>query len=308
MLIRACSFALFSSALALSQSRSVAITIDDLPVAQSGRSACRFEPLQAMTSDLLAPLRKEHVPVTAFVAAGNCADLSVAQRRTVIGQWLAAGAEIGNHTYSHRSLNTMPIAEYEADILRAEPVIKESSGGRPLRYFRSPMLHTGADIVTKGRLESFLAEHGYRQSPVTFDNSEWMFAYVYANAIDSGDAALAKRVRDSYLPYMESVIEFFEKRAVEVVGKEFPQVLLIHANRLNAAAMSELLAMFRKRGYGFISLETALRDAAYSFPDEYVGKGGFSWIHRWSQTMGMPNKGEPDEPDWLAREYRRMNK
>ncbi len=28
----------------------------------------------------------------------------------------------------------------------------------------------------------FLAEHGYPQSSVTFDNSDWMFAYVYRQA------------------------------------------------------------------------------------------------------------------------------
>ena len=305
--VRACSIAIFTAAAVLGQRRTVAITIDDLPVAQSGKRAGEFDRLRSITADILEPLRKKQVPVTAFVIGGNCPDLTAEQRRAVIGQWLAAGAEIGNHTYSHRSLTTTPIAEYEADILRAEPVIKASTGGRPLRYFRSPMLHTGADPATKRRLETFLAEHGYRQSPVTFDNSDWMFAHVYANALDSGDAALANRVRDAYLPYMESVVEFFEKRSVEVVGKEFPQVLLIHANRLNAATMSGLLAMFQTLGYGFVSLDTALRDPAYDLPNEYAGKGGFSWIHRWSQTKGMPNKGEPDEPDWLAREYRRMS-
>jgi peptidoglycan/xylan/chitin deacetylase (PgdA/CDA1 family) len=298
----------FIAAPAFCQSRTVAITIDDLPVAQSGKRACEFERLQSLTAGLLKPLRNEHVPVTAFVIGGNCPDLTTGQRRTVIGEWLAAGAEIGNHTFSHRSLTTTPIAEYEADILRAEPVIKAATGGRPLRYFRSPMLHTGADIATKRRLESFLSDHGYRQSPVTFDNSDWMFAYVYANALDNGEAALATRVRGAYLPYMESVIEFFEKRSVDVVGREFPQILLIHANRLNAAMLPDLLVMLRKRGYKFISLETALRDPAYSLPNEYAGKGGFSWIHRWSQTKGMPNKGEPGEPDWLAREYRLMSK
>ena len=301
-------FSMFLLSPAFGQHRSVAITIDDLPVGQSGKGACQFERLRSMTADLLAPLRKEHVPPTAFVIGGNCPDLTPDQRKEIIGQWLAAGAEIGNHTYSHRSLTTTPIADYEADILRAEPMIKAATGGRPLRYFRSPMLHTGTDPATRRRLEKFLAEHGYRQSPVTFDNSDLIFAHVYANALDSGDAALANGVRESYLPYMESVIEFFEKRSIEIVGREFPQVLLIHANRLNAVAMSGLLAMFRRRGYDFVSLETALRDPAYSLPNEYAGKGGFSWIHRWSQTNGMPNKGEPDEPAWLTREFRSVRK
>jgi len=293
---------------ACAQTRSVAITIDDLPVAHSGPAACEYERLKAHTEVLLAPLIKEKAPVTAFFIGGNCPELTAAQRKSVVGQWLAAAAEMGNHTYSHRGLNTAPIAEYEADILKAEPVIKAATGGRTLRYFRSPMLQTGMDIETKRRLETFLNEHGYQQSPVTFDNSDWMFSYVYADALDRGDAALAKRVGDAYVPYMESVIAFFETRSVEVVGRDFPQVLLIHSNRLNAAKLPDLLAMLKRRGYRFISLETALRDPAYSLPNEYAGKGGFSWIHRWSKTKGMPGKGEPDEPAWLTEAYNHLRK
>lgn len=83
------------------------------------------------------------------------------------------------------------------------------------------MLQTGPDAVTKKRLESFLAAHDYQPAPVTFDNSDWMFSYVLQ------DQAMAER----------PVISFFEKRSVEVVGREFPQVLLIHANELNAGAV-----------------------------------------------------------------------
>jgi hypothetical protein len=86
---------------------------------------------------------------------------------------------------------------------------------------------------------------------------------------------------------------------VEVVGREFPQIMLLHANELNSRMMPDILEMFRRRGYRFISLDAALQDAAYRLPENYVGPGGFSWIHRWSITKGMPNRGEPDEPAWV---------
>jgi hypothetical protein len=98
---------------------------------------------------------------------------------------------------------------------------------------------------------------------------------------------------------MESIVSFFEQRSVEVFGREIPQILLIHASQMNADLMPDLLAMFRARGYKFISLRDALKDKAYRSPENYVGKGGFSWIHRWSRTKGMQNKGEPDPPKWL---------
>lgn len=97
----------------------------------------------------------------------------------------------------------------------------------------------------KKQLQSFLKHHGYEEAPVTLDNNDWTFAAAYSRAVKENDAVLAKSIEDAYIPYMESIVVFFEKRSVEVLGRECPQVLLIHARRLNAKMMSPLLQMFR---------------------------------------------------------------
>jgi predicted alpha/beta superfamily hydrolase/peptidoglycan/xylan/chitin deacetylase (PgdA/CDA1 family) len=283
--------------------RSVAVTIDDLPVSQAGERGCEWSGLESLTRRLLARIRERHVPVAAFAVAGNCSALSLEQKRAIFAMWKEAGAEIGNHTYSHPDLNTTSIYDYEQDILRADAALREATGAPRLRWFRFPMLHAGPDGETKAAIASFLEAHQWRQAPVTFDNSDWMFAYVYNDARERRDAAFAERVRAAYVPYLESVITFFEQRSIEVVGREFPQVLLLHANALNAEELGNVLAMLERRGYRFVSLETALADAAYALPEGYAGRGGFSWIHRWSMTKGMPNRGEPDEPAWIRERY-----
>ena len=70
---------------------------------------------------------------------------------------------------------------------------------------------------------------------------------------------------------MESIVAAFEKMSVQVVGREFPQILLIHASQMNADLMPDLLAMFRRRGYTFVTLDHALADPAYRLPDDYAG-------------------------------------
>jgi peptidoglycan/xylan/chitin deacetylase (PgdA/CDA1 family) len=286
---------------AFAQPRQVAITIDDLPLGGDLPQGRDLAAIRAMTVKLLAPLRG--VPVIGFVNGGRAGSLSDADLQTILKIWLDHGATLGNHTWSHPDLNTVPLAEYEADLLRGEPPIAQALGHRPV-YFRHPFLHAGKDAATRRGLEEFLAAHEYRVAPVTLDNSDWMFAAVYAPAL-SADPPLAARVKQAYLAYMESIFAFFEARSKEVVGREFPQTLLIHASQLNADTMPELLAMMRRRGYQFVSLETALRDEAYRLPDEYYGTGGFSWIHRWSKTKGMPGKGEPDEPAWIQEAYKK---
>lgn len=285
------------------QQRTVAITIDDLPVAQSGAGACAIERLEPLTRTLLAPFRKRQVPLTAFVIGSRCADeLTDDQRRAILQLWQDAGAEIGNHSYSHRSYTSSPPEEYLPDVLRGDQELQQLTG-RPTRYFRSPMLHTGPTPQTRDQLRAFLAEHDFQQSPVTFDNADWQFSFLLAHAIQTGDKDLERRIEEAYVPYIESVVAFFEKRSVEVVGREIHQIHLMHSNVLNMRRSEELLAMFERRGYRFISLEEALRDPAYALPNDYASGNGISWFHRWSMTKGMPNKGEPDPPQWLLDAY-----
>lgn len=277
--------------------RQIAITIDDLPIAHSGPGACQPARLRDLTGQLLGHFAGTNA--TAFVIANNCAGLSAAEREAALRRWVDAGAELGNHTYSHPGLGRVTSEEYHADILRAEPLLK-AVAGKSARYFRSPMLHVGPTLEKKVALEQFLRDHGYQQAPVTIDNSDWLISNALTKALASGDTALQERIRREYIAYMERVIGFFERRSVEIVGREFPQILLIHANVLNAQMGGELLAMLRRRGYRFVTLATALRDPAYQLPDGYIGPNGISWIHRWALGQGRPVVWEPDVPEWLS--------
>jgi peptidoglycan/xylan/chitin deacetylase (PgdA/CDA1 family) len=273
--------------------RAVAITIDDLP--RGGDKGPRdLASLQAMTAKLLAPFAAQKVPVIGFVNAGRYENDEPGLRK-ILNQWLDAGAQLGNHSYSHPDLNNTKLAQYTADITRGETPLKSvlAARGQKLVYFRHPFLHLGSTPEDKAGLAQFLAQQGYTEAPVTFDTADYAWAASYLRPADHDRAAAG------YVPYMESVVAFFEQRAVEVVGREFPQILLIHANQLNADQMPQLLAMFRHRGYRFVTLEEALRDPVYKTPENYVGRNGFSWLHRWSRAKGMPNKGEPDPPAWV---------
>jgi peptidoglycan/xylan/chitin deacetylase (PgdA/CDA1 family) len=276
--------------------REVAITIDDLPRGGDGVTDAALT-LQ-MTRKLLEPFRRDRIPVTGFVH--ECLRPEVLQ--DALNLWKAAGADLGNHTCSHSDLNSVPLEAYKADILKGEKVTSTILGRRP-RYFRHPFLHAGKEAETKRSIASFLNDQGYTIAPVTLDNSDYMFAAVYAKAQQRNDTSLAYRMRATYLSYMDSIFDFFEKRSVEVAGHEIRQILLIHASQLNADAMPDLLAMMKRRRYTIVTLERALEDPAYQLPEEYVGPGGFSWIHRWSKTKGMPGKGEPEEPAWIRDLY-----
>lgn len=294
-------FSVLLQAPAIAADRQVAITIDDLPRGGDSQEYRDLASVRAMTEQLLRPFREQGIKVIGFVNEGRQVDFGPEGLREVLEVWLDAGADLGNHSYSHLDVNVVPLADFTADIIRGEALTRAAlaARGRALEYFRHPYLHTGSTREIKAGLQAFLDDHGYRAAPVTLDNADYMFAALYMRP------EYRERVRQEYLPYMESIVAFFEARAIEVVGREIPQVLLLHANQLNADLMPELLAMFRRRGYDFVSLDEALADEAYALPDEYVGPGGFSWIHRWSMTKGLAPKGEPEPPDWVREGFER---
>jgi len=273
--------------------RSVAITIDDLPRGGDGGGQ-KFDDIRRMTTRLLAPFAEQNIPLTGFVHAG-VTHLTPAELRQILNLWIDAGANLGNHTYLHSDLNMTLVSRYEHDILRDDAVLRPivEERGEKLEFFRYPFLHSGTTPQTKQEVQDFLAAHHYRNAPVTFDNSDYMFAFAYLKP------QFAERVRSEYVPYLESVVEFFEHRSQEVIGREPAQVLLLHASDLNADMMPQILTMFRRRGYRLVSLDEALRDEAYRLPENYAGPGGFSWIHRWSRAKNLPAQGEPDEPQWV---------
>jgi peptidoglycan-N-acetylglucosamine deacetylase len=276
---------------------SVAITIDDLPRGGDG-GPHDLAAVRDLTQRLLAPLREQHIPAIGFVNEGR-ATFGPDGLREVLDLWLDAGADLGNHSYSHLNINKVPLADFTADITRGEPIVRAAlaARGRALKYFRHPFLFTGPTPEIKASLQRFLDVHAYTVAPVTIDDDDYEFAALYTRP------EYRERVREEYVPYMESVVAFFEERGVEVVGHDFPQILLIHASELNADVMPDLLAMFRRRGYDFVPLGVALRNDAYGLPDAYAGTGGFSWIHRWSKTKGMTPKGEPEAPEWVRKAY-----
>jgi len=290
-----------------SPGRTVAVTFDDLPANPAGAVANDVASLETLTRRLLTAVRSHGLPAVGFVNEGKLfvdgarpADADA--RIGLLRMWLDAGLELGNHTYSHRDLNTMPLEQFQADVIRGETVTRRllKEKGQALRYFRHPFLHVGSDLKVRRAFEAFLSDHGYTVAPVTIDNDEFVYAAAYAKALRHGDSALAERIGDDYLRYMEQVFTFYEDVSRRVIGREIAQILLLHANTLNADRLGALAQALRRRGYTFISLGQALEDPAYRLRDEFVGAPGNSWLNHWEITAGRPPVPTPQPPEWVS--------
>jgi peptidoglycan/xylan/chitin deacetylase (PgdA/CDA1 family) len=280
--------------------RTVALTFDDLPVT----GARDLGSARSITDRLLAALARHRAPAIGFVIESQ---LQVSGERdarvALLERWIAAGLTLGNHTFSHLDLQTAPLWQFEDDVIRGEAVtgrLLEAHGGH-LVYFRNPYNHTGATAALRDEFIAFLKLRGYASVPFTIEHSDWAFNGVYLRALEQGDDALARRIAAAYLDQLDVAFDYGERRSRELLGREPAQVLLVHANQINAVRLDQMLGKLERRGYRFVTLDEALRDPAYALKDGYAGPGGISWLHRWAIGMGQQNdiRNEPDPPKFI---------
>jgi peptidoglycan/xylan/chitin deacetylase (PgdA/CDA1 family) len=278
--------------------REIAITFDDLP--GSHTPTMTAQEVTEMTTRLVGTLKQQQIPVVGFV---NEAWLyahtgEVDARIAALNQWLDAGFELGNHTFSHPSLNKVGPREFEESIVRGETVTKIllAKHNMKMRYFRNPFLDVGRDLQTRREVEAFLINRGYKLAPITMDPRDWAFAGIYDEAKKRGDTALQQKIAAAYLAFAEAVFAHDERFSRDLLGYEPRQIILLHGNNLEADHVAELLDLLRKRGYRFITLAAALDDNAYSLPNTYVGEHGAGWLEQWAISQGKFPPPDPEFP------------
>ena len=288
--------------------RQVAVTIDDLPAGMADRLPA--VDITAMTTKLLTTLRDQKIPVVGFVNEKKLYKPGeVDERIKALQMWLDYGFELGNHTFSHMSLNQRDLKDWEDDVIQGESVtrILMAQHKMKLRYFRHPYLDTGRDLETRRKADEFLIQRGYRIAPVTLDGWDWAFAGIYEDAKKRNDTEMQQKIVKDYLAYHDASFAYDEQQSAKLVGYEPRQILLLHASNLEADHIGELLDLLRKRGYRFITLQEALSDPAYSLPDAYVGEEGTGWIEHWAITQGKIPQGAPVFPQWVLDRSRQLS-
>ncbi|WP_421871096.1 polysaccharide deacetylase family protein [Marinoscillum sp.] len=263
--------------------KQVVITIDDLISNGPFRDLAH---IQQVNRQVLDTALKYDVPVIGFVNEGKLFREGEEQdRKQILKDWLEAGMDLGNHTYSHPSLYNTPLDDYKEEVLKGgiyTSSVLEDAGSK-MRYFRHPYLNTGPDSTTRASFEAFLAAEGYTIAPVTVESSDYVFNKLYANAVLEGDTAEMKVVGETYVSHTLRMFDWMEAVADTVVGRAIPHTYLCHVNPLNANYLGAIYQGLIDKGYEFITLEKALEDEAYSKTDYHIGQWGVSWLYRWDK-------------------------
>lgn len=285
--------------LSAQETREIAVTIDDLPLNGQQFEAAR---LREMTGNFLSGLKKHQIPAVGFVNESLLyMPRETDARIAILKSWADAGVELGNHTFSHLGFRNASLADYEDDFIRGEAVTKmllKPKGLKP-RYFRHPFLQMGANLETEKSFEDFIARRGYKIAPITVDTMDWMFLAAYAKARDAKDKPMMKRVADEYLKYVGIKFDYCERISGELFGRPIRHILLLHANELNADNFDALVNVIKGKGYRFITLERALEDGAYRFPDKYSPTS--DWLSMWKLSSEKKFDAPPQPPEFIQK-------
>ena len=236
-------------------------------------------------------------------------------RAGLLEEWIDAGMELGNHTYSHVHFDHTSLEQFEDETIRGNVVTQAllNAHGRTERYFRHPALSTGSTPEAKTAFEAFLKSHGYQIAPVTVENADYQFSDVLADALVHHDKNRAWNAKAEYLKYTQASFEGVEDASRKLFQREVPQILLIHDNEINAELLDTLLTDLEHRGYRFISIDDALRDPAYGTSDEFAGNLGrcyLCWDHRLLAAGDQPDSGgdRVQPPAWITAGFREIRK
>ena len=295
---------------AYAQKKTVAITLDDLLVA--GASKYTLEEIEAINNRLLGHLDKLNIPVTGFVNEKSLYVMGEMDRRTaVLNAWAERGQlSLGNHTYSHPSFHDTRLENFKTEVLKGETVTRMvlDKVGKPLRYFRFPFNSAGSDSTSKAAFEQFLSAHEYAIAPMTIEGSDYIYNTLYKAAKQDGDQQSMAAVRTAYLQHTSNLFAFFEEMALAKHGRPIAHIFLGHINELHADVMPKLVAMLQDKGYTIVSLDEAMKDSVYAQKDPYIGKWGFSWMHRWNKENRMEwLRKEPEPSEKTMADYKRLN-
>ena len=275
----------------LAWGQQMAVTFDDLPV--HGAMPPGMTRLEIAQSILKTLKREKLPPVFGFVNGGrgeeDPSSLSVLQT------WRRAGQPLGNHTWAHLDLNKESPEEFEAEVLRNEPMLRRLMGKGDWHWLRYPFLHEGDTVEKRRAVRAWLLAHGYKIAEVSMDFEDYLWNEPYARCTAKHDEPSIQKLHDSYLAVADQYYAVFRELAQLVYGRDVKYVLLMHVGAFDARMLPELLALYRARGVQFVSLQDALSDPVYQ-EDADIGEpagGAFLELMMQKKKIKFPPNSKP---------------
>jgi peptidoglycan-N-acetylglucosamine deacetylase len=261
----------------------IAVTVDDLPA--HGPLVPGLDRL-AIAERLLAAFRAHHLPpVYGFVNGKKVDDDPTLE--AVLQRWVAAGNLLGNHTYSHPSLNDHALPDYLADLDRGEDILARVAPPGTWHYFRYPFLFEGDTAEKRHGVREHLTSRDYSIAEVTIDADDWAFNPPYARCTAQGDMATLASLRRELVKVHVEELDRMRTLGLALTGREVRQVLLLHVGVAESETIDELLTAYEHAGAVWVTLDRALADPIFADPPDLLARYGAAFPYRVAKARGV---------------------
>ena len=257
--MRMLAFALAMLSAAPASAREIAFTFDDLPAHSAlPPGVTRLQVAQ----ETIAALKAAGVPqVYGFINGVKL--IQEPGTDVVLKAWRAAGFPLGNHGWAHLGLSKIDERTFESELLQNQPTLRSLSGRTDWRWLRFPFLDEAyADPAKRAASRAWLAQHGYRIAAVTASFGDYAFNEPYARCVAKGDAAAIAELEQTYLDAAADSIRLSETDQKAQFGRTPPDILLMHLGAFDAHMLPRLLALYKAKGFRFVTLDAAAKDPA----------------------------------------------
>lgn len=272
---------LLAIAPAATAQKRIALTFDDTP-----RGVGAFFRKEERARRLIAGLRKARVAQAAFFV--NPGKVQSPADAALVDGYVRAGHVIANHSFSHPHLNQLPVADYLADVDKAEAWLEPRPGRRP--WFRFPFLDEGGrDKAKRDAVRAGLAGRGLTNGYVTAEGSDWNIEQLAVDAKKAGKKIDMAALRDLYVETHVQAADFADALMVKTIGRSPPHVMLLHETDIAALYIADLVKALRADGWEIVTADTAYADPLKTAaPDVPSANGTLTELMAWEKGLPAP--------------------
>jgi hypothetical protein len=182
------------------------------------------------------------------------------------------------------------LALYQQEIADCDRITATLPGYQ--KWFRFTFLREGKTPEKLQGMRAFLQQTGYRNGYVSLDTSDWRLDEKLNEVLRANPQADLAPIRQAYLSHLRQRADAYRDLSRHMVGRDIPQVLLLHHNLINALWLKDAIQQFKDMGWTIITPAAAFADPVYQQPPEQQ-RGGQSLLRSIARS-----KGQSKFPGW----------
>jgi len=219
--------------------------------------------------------------------------LNTKEGAELLEKWDKEGHWIGNHTYSHTSIDDPKInaSQFIKDLEKQRSLIQHLNNYRPV--FRYPFLKMGSSLSRRNAVHRYLQNNKIKHGFVTVDTSDWYISHRLEEALKNNPNLDLTPYRMFYQQHILERLEYYDQLAKKHYGT-INHSLLLHHNLINGLFLNDLIVFLKTKGWEAINVDSVFNQKIESYLPPLQSEGS-SII--WSLAKQKGEKGLRHPPE-----------